>query len=621
MRTALRRLLSTLGAAALVTTFVTASPGASAEAADAAYPTLNGITMTKSTVTAGSSITAAVDASDDVGITSVSIRFVNTENYLQTISVTRPWRSDGLLSVSTSAELANGPYSLRAVTLSDASGKKAEYLSAGRKLTLTPAVPDGPTTHSLDLAATAFAVTGGADLTAPRVTSVALPIKPSTAGSTGRLEFTVDDAGPVTASIVWASFAADSEYTFGPQTATGGRINVPFTLGLPGTHRLAYIIVTDERGNRRQYDSAGRATSVGWSGTHTLDFSRFDFSQKPAAPTPIVTPHPASVRVHLHATAEEAKALTGWRVVVNPGNIVRDVPISEGATQIDIKGLVNGTTYSASTIGRSTAGDSAATTLSVRPMQSTNVFAVTDATGGDLNVDVVARQPRTTTTEGQTYIYPTNGKGAWGSRVTGFGAEERNCARVAPGDIYDLYRSEVLCYGNALTALSRDGSGTVIGTAGWSSMRFVDGGQDLTGDGWPDIVGVTSDGVLKIYQTGSASRIVSTTTLGSGWNAFTALLQVGDFSGDRKADLVAVDTAGRLWMYPGNGRGGFGARVGIGSGWGGFGAVLPLRDFNGDGRADIGAITTDGKLLLYPGNGRNGFLTAKTIGTGWGVYL
>ena len=104
------------------------------------------------------------------------------------------------------------------------------------------------------------------------------------------------------------------------------------------------------------------------------------------------------------------------------------------------------------------------------------------------------------------------------------------------------------------------------------------------------------------------SVIVATRTLGSGWNAFTALFQAGDFSGDRRADLVAVDSLGKLWLYPGNGRGGFGARTQIGTGWAGFGAVLPLRDFNGDGRADIGAITTDGRLLMYPGNGRSGFL-------------
>lgn len=52
MRTTLRRRLSALGALALFTTFFSATPGASAEAGDTAYPTLNAVTMTSSTVTA-----------------------------------------------------------------------------------------------------------------------------------------------------------------------------------------------------------------------------------------------------------------------------------------------------------------------------------------------------------------------------------------------------------------------------------------------------------------------------------------------------------------------------------------------------------------------------------------
>jgi hypothetical protein len=620
MRTTLRRRLSTLGALALVTTFFTASPGASAEAGDTAYPVLNAVTMTKSTVTAGSSITAAIDATDDVGITSVSVRFDHTENYLYNASVKRPWRSDGLLSVPISLDAADGTYTLSSVTLWDASGKTAEYSALGRNLVLTPSVVTGPFTHSLDLPATRFTVTGGADRTAPRVTTISMPTRPTTAGTTARLELALDDAGPVTATAVWSNDAVMGEFASEAQQTAGGQVSLPFTMELAGTYRLTHVIVTDAGGNRRQYERNGTETSLGWRGAHTLDFPRFDFAQKPAAPDPLVTARPASVRVRLFAEGNTVSTQTGWRVFVNPGNIVSDVPMKSGITQMDLKGLVNGTTYTVSTVARSATGDSAATTRSVRPMPSTNVFAVADATG-DKRVDVLARQPMTTTTSGRTYIYPTNGAGRWTSRQTGFGAEEENCARVAPGDIYIVGQSEVLCYGDTMIALNRDGSGTQLGSGGWSSMRFVDGGQDLTGDGWPDVVGVTAGGVMKIYRTGSSSRIVSTTTLGSGWNAYTAVFQVGDFSGDRKADLVALDTTGRLWLYAGNGRGGFSTRRQIGNGWGSFGSVLPLCDFNGDGRVDIGAITMDGKLLMYPGNGRGGFLTKSQIGNGWDIFF
>lgn len=620
MRSTLRRALSTLSVAALATAFFTASPGAGAESADTAYPTLNGVSMTKATVAAGSNLVAAVDATDDVGITSVSVRFVNAGNSLYTATGSGPWRSDGLVSVPTSSNTASGPYALSSVTLLDASGKKSQYLADGHKLVLSPTPATGPTTHSLDLATTTFTVLDGTDVTAPRVTSVSLPTRPSAAMAAGRLDLGVDDSGAVTATAVWQHSTVTGEFASDTRQSSGGLVSLPFSHHLAGTYRLSAIVVKDPAGNVRQYLRNGTVSSVGSTGTHTLDFARFDLALRPSPPTPLVTPHPGSVRVRVAATADEAKTQTGWRVVVNPGNIVRDVPIRTGATHIDVKGLVNGTTYTVATTARSVTGDSAATTRSVHPMPSTNVFAVADATG-DKRVDVVARQPRTTTTDGVSYVYPTNGKGAWGSRFSAFHAEEPNCERVAPGDVYVVGQSEVLCYGDGLIALNRDGSGFGLGTRGWSSMRFVDGGYDLTSDGHPDILGVASDGALRLYETRNSTTIRTWKQIGTGWQIYTSVFQPGDMTGDGRNDIAAVDTGGRLWLYAGNGKGGVAPRRQIGSGWGTFGAVLPLRDFNGDGKSDIGAITMDGTLWLYPGNGRSGFLPRKAIGAGWNIFF
>ncbi|KGN29624.1 hypothetical protein N798_13510 [Knoellia flava TL1] len=607
-----------MGAAVLATTVLAVAPAAG-EPADTAYPQLHGVTMSAPTVAAGGSITAVVDATDDGALSSVSIRFVHTALSSHVINVTRVWPVEGRLTVPVPSAVAGGTYRVDFVSLGDQTGKSAQYVATERQLVLDPTVASGPFTHDLDLTAVTFGVTGGADVIPPRITAISMPVRPAEEDQPGTLSVSVDDTGPVRV-VAWWDQPYEPGSRWGEVTAQGGTGVLTFRLGPAGTHRLSGIQVSDAAGNMRSYRRDGRELWGASQTTHTWDLPRFDVTVTPQKPLVAATAHPASVRVVLTADESEARAITGWRIVVNPGNVVREVPVKVGATQVDVGGLTNGTAYTVSVTARSAVGDSKPGVSVARPMQSTNVFAIADA-GGDGQVDIVARRPMTAADLGDSHVYPTNGKGVFGRPFRAYRADEMTCPRVAPGDIYIVGDSEVLCFGPALTALRIDGSGSEIGTAGWSSMRFVDGGQDLTGDGWPDIVGVTPEGVLKIYQTRDQSRIVSTTTLGSGWNAFTALFQVGDFSGDRRADLVAVDTAGTMWLYPGNGLGGFGRRVQIGTGWAGLGAVLPLRDFTGDGRADIGAITLDGRLFLYPGNGRSGFLTKRQIGSGWGVFL
>ncbi|PEF36198.1 serine protease, partial [Bacillus sp. AFS094228] len=87
------------------------------------------------------------------------------------------------------------------------------------------------------------------------------------------------------------------------------------------------------------------------------------------------------------------------------------------------------------------------------------------------------------------------------------------------------------------------------------------------------------------------------------WAAFTSVLSAGDFDGDGHPDLVARTSDGVLWLYPTDGRGQFLARKQIGTGWQGFTQMLAPGDFSGDGKADLVARAADGKLWLYPGNG------------------
>ncbi|PYI64735.1 hypothetical protein CVV68_21155 [Arthrobacter livingstonensis] len=160
--------------------------------------------------------------------------------------------------------------------------------------------------------------------------------------------------------------------------------------------------------------------------------------------------------------------------------------------------------------------------------------------------------------------------------------------------------------------------GTTIGS-GWQGMSALDAVGDFNGDGRADVLArEKSTGYMWLYPGTGRGGWLPRVKVGSGWNAFSAILGPGDFNGDQKVDVLARDAAGYLWLYPGSGRGGWLPRVKVGSGWGAFNAVLGPGDINGDGTADILAReSATGALWLYPGSGHGGWLPRVKVGIGW----
>ncbi|MEV1176825.1 VCBS repeat-containing protein [Nonomuraea sp. NPDC049784] len=170
---------------------------------------------------------------------------------------------------------------------------------------------------------------------------------------------------------------------------------------------------------------------------------------------------------------------------------------------------------------------------------------------------------------------------------------------IGPGwDMYNLLMSPGNMGGTAtpdILARDADGAlwlyqgkpdGTLItrvraGASGWNGMNALAGYGDYTGDGKNDLLARNTTGVLSIYQgTGNATTdavLGSRITVGTGWDAYTALVSTGDNSGDGKPDLIARDSAGALWLFKGTGVASapFAARVQIGtSGWNAFNAFF-----------------------------------------------
>jgi hypothetical protein len=169
------------------------------------------------------------------------------------------------------------------------------------------------------------------------------------------------------------------------------------------------------------------------------------------------------------------------------------------------------------------------------------------------------------------------------------------------------------------------GGGVPIGT-GWGGFTALLAPGDWSGDGKPDLLARTPDGLLLLYRGNGSGGFIGSSgeAIGSGWQGFTALLAPRDWSGDGRPDLLARSGDGKLFMYRGNRAGGFatGQAEQIGSGWQGFTALLAPTDWSGDGKPDILARDGDGKLFMYRGNRAGGFVTGKAeqIGSGWGAY-
>ncbi|AEV87822.1 hypothetical protein ACWT_6809 [Actinoplanes sp. SE50] len=221
-------------------------------------------------------------------------------------------------------------------------------------------------------------------------------------------------------------------------------------------------------------------------------------------------------------------------------------------------------------------------------------------------------------------------------------------------------------YANRSTGTSTFAAPVSIGV-GWSSYRWDISDWDL--DGYADLLGYTTDGILWWYPNNHASGFRSRVQLGVGWNGFvhstgnadanmhpdhfsirtttdpsgkdpigtlyhypngccrvvighgwsTYRMVPGDLNNDNRDDLVAVDSSGNLFIYPNTGNPGdqmfTAGRTQIGTGWGSF--RYAVIDINVDGKPDIIGVDANGNAYLFPGTGAGTLGTKTQIGSGW----
>ncbi|WP_404387632.1 FG-GAP-like repeat-containing protein [Humibacillus xanthopallidus] len=244
---------------------------------------------------------------------------------------------------------------------------------------------------------------------------------------------------------------------------------------------------------------------------------------------------------------------------------------------------------------------------------------------GDWKNDVLARW--TSTASLRLYAGTGSGTLGLGTQIgTGWGGMS---LLETPGDLSGDGAHDVLARETAtgyLWLYKGNGAGgwrlpRVRLGAGWGAMNAIVGIGDLTGDGRPDIVArQTSTGQLWLYPGTGASGWKPRVLVGTGWNAYSAVVGAGDLNGDGRPDLLARERAtGYLWLVPGTSSGGLGTRVRTGTGWNSMTAILSPGDLNSDRVPDVLARDSTGRLWLYPRTATGGWLPRSLVSTGWNI--
>lgn len=235
--------------------------------------------------------------------------------------------------------------------------------------------------------------------------------------------------------------------------------------------------------------------------------------------------------------------------------------------------------------------------------------------------DLVVRRA----SDGKVFILPTNGSGVGRRVATGLDLSSVN--RIMNAGDWDRDGD-----GDLVVRLSRTGQlilvpgngkgrfGAGIRMSGdFSKVRMLAAVGDMTGDGWPDLMGQPKGGAMRIYPgrgvTGLAASYVAHSAIQG-----RRLLGVGRWDGDGAPDVIVRRKSG-LFMYRGNGPGGLtGASRTLTGSVAPYDWMIGVSDLALTGHADlILRKRTTGELFAANGTAQ-GLGTPRLIATGMQKY-
>lgn len=168
-----------------------------------------------------------------------------------------------------------------------------------------------------------------------------------------------------------------------------------------------------------------------------------------------------------------------------------------------------------------------------------------------------------------------------------------------------------------------DGTGTfgdrVRLARGFGKVRLLAAVGDMTGDGWPDLMGQPSGSSMRIYPGNGAAGLKSSYVAHSAIDA-ARQVPVGRWDADGAPDSL-FRTGNTLALYPGNGPGGLTGSQRLGFDVSGYDWVIGVSDLRLTGHSDV-IVREKATGLLYAlqATAKKGFTSRRILGEGMGIY-
>ena len=224
----------------------------------------------------------------------------------------------------------------------------------------------------------------------------------------------------------------------------------------------------------------------------------------------------------------------------------------------------------------------------------------------------------------QGYVVPSNGDGTYGhpfgpvSRIANVGTLVGAAQLTGDGtpDLVGRNGGNLVVYPNSGTVETERPIATGMDL---SKSDLVLNAGDWDRDGFGDVINRNKEtGALFLRRGDGTGHFAAPVRIGQGFKGVALLAAVGDMTGDGWPDLMGQPSGGSIRIYPGAGlkglRPSYEAHSRITAG-----RQVPVGRWDGDGAPDS-LFRVGNKLTLFPGNGPGGLTSPKPLGVDLAPY-